>query len=234
MRPERCARSVGSTARCTLRMPNTLVSNTARAAASLASSTADSKPRPALLTTTSMRPNRCDGRFDRRGGLRLVEHVERHRSNWSPASGNRAVMVCGSRAVATTECPAASAFSTISAPKPLEAPVTNQTLIDPFLSISNSGAAATPAIRVPVTPCGRCRAARRGLGSSGQSPRHDQADGPGASPAGRQAVRRRRIRRARPPRPRWRSRRADLSSWRPGPPVGDGLAGHAAQARRAL
>ena len=59
MRPDRCVRSVGRTARSTLRMPKTLVSKTARAAESLASSTADNKPRPALLTTTSTRPNRC-------------------------------------------------------------------------------------------------------------------------------------------------------------------------------
>jgi hypothetical protein len=50
---------------------------TDRLPASLASSTAESEPRPSLLTTISMRRT-AQSRFDCGGGLRLVQHVERH------------------------------------------------------------------------------------------------------------------------------------------------------------
>jgi hypothetical protein len=55
--PRRCVRITGSTVRVTLSSPNTLTSDSARAASSLTSSTAPSNPRPALFNSTSMRPN---------------------------------------------------------------------------------------------------------------------------------------------------------------------------------
>ena len=57
-RPDRAARMYGRTARVTASRPNTLTSKSARASASEVSSTVPTRPRPALLTRTSIRPNR--------------------------------------------------------------------------------------------------------------------------------------------------------------------------------
>src|SRR4029078_546685 len=66
-----------------------------------------------------------------------------------------------SRAFAPTEYTAGSAFSTISAPKPREAQVTNNTLITLSLSIISPGVVATPGARGRATLCGRCHAVRQ-------------------------------------------------------------------------
>ncbi|EXF43055.1 hypothetical protein BAY1663_04529 [Pseudomonas sp. BAY1663] len=57
MWPERWRRMCGSTARVTLSTPNTLVANSRSVSLALVSSTAPSTPKPALLISTSMRPN---------------------------------------------------------------------------------------------------------------------------------------------------------------------------------
>ena len=56
--PERCRRIMGSTARVTLSGPNRFVSTCARKSSAVISSKNPAKKLPALLTSTSMRPNR--------------------------------------------------------------------------------------------------------------------------------------------------------------------------------
>jgi hypothetical protein len=57
--PAPCSRMTGRTARVIVSRPKTLTSKTARASASDTSSTALSRPRPALLTSKSIPPNRA-------------------------------------------------------------------------------------------------------------------------------------------------------------------------------
>ena len=201
IRPERCARSVGRTARSTLSVPNTLVSNTARAAASVASSTAASRPRPALFTTMSMRPNCCTADSTAAAAADSSSTSSATPSSRSPPSGKRAAIACGSRAVATTEWPAASAFSTISAPKPRDAPVMNHTLI--YLPsgqwIRRGGHTGAPS---SGKGCGRYRVAHRWLRVPVASARPAPPDRwpPSLRRSNRKPVRQLRIRQEKPPR----------------------------------
>ena len=68
----------GNTARVTRSSPNTLISNTLLISASLASSTAPMMPKPALLTSTLIRPKRLRRRLDDRRDLSGLAKIHRH------------------------------------------------------------------------------------------------------------------------------------------------------------
>jgi hypothetical protein len=103
------------------------MSKSARASASLVSSTAPTSPRPALFTSTSMPPNRATRRLGRGVGLRLVGHVERQHQQVPYLAdglldGPRIASGRNDRVTAIER----AAF-TISRPSPRDAPVTNRT-----------------------------------------------------------------------------------------------------------
>lgn len=126
VQPERCLRMNGSTARVIFIVPKILVSICWRISFSDISSKYPSNPYPALLTSTSIRPNRskavstddftCSSfvmsslRVSRFGELPRVFSIS-----------------SGLRAVATTLYPLSKASLAIAAPRPLFAPVINHT-----------------------------------------------------------------------------------------------------------
>lgn len=136
--PDPCLRMTGSTARVTLISPKTLRSNSDRASVSLISSSAPSSPRPALLTRTSMPPNRPTAASMACGMLSLSvtsSATANTLSEFFRSSGTRS----GFRTPTTTLLPSASAARAISAPIPRDEPVTNQVaMIRPHFSDSRS------------------------------------------------------------------------------------------------
>ena len=122
-----CARSTGSAARVTLSTPNTLVSNSARAWASEISSIAPRSPYPALLTSTSIRPNRSTAAGDRRVGLLGHRDVQRYRHSACACVRERFDHPPRVAGAAATWSPWARADAVSARPSPRQAPVTNQT-----------------------------------------------------------------------------------------------------------
>lgn len=141
--PDPCLRMTGSTARVTLIRPKTLRSNSDRASASVISSNAPSKPRPALLTRTSMPPNRSTAASTACGMLSLSvtsRATAKTLSELLRSAGTRS----GFRTATATLLPPASAARAISAPIPREAPVTNH------VAMGNTSFVASPSRGFPV------------------------------------------------------------------------------------
>ena len=129
-RPERCPRITGSTARVTFIGPNRLVSICARTCSGVISSKKPAKKLPALLTSTSMRPNRVDGRGRGVLGAVRVGDVERGDEQVLVLADRRRARV-GVAAGGDDAWPAARAARAMSTPMPRPAPVMSQT----FLSV---------------------------------------------------------------------------------------------------
>ena len=127
-RPERWARSCGSAARVTLTGPNRVVSICERNASGVISSKNPAWKLPALLTSTSSRPNRstaaATAAFAAAGSV--TSRATARRSSCSPSAS---AMLSARRAVATTACPAASAALARSTPRPRPAPVMSHTCL---------------------------------------------------------------------------------------------------------
>src|SRR3954470_4027396 len=84
IRPPPCSRMCGSTARVMRIEPNTLVSNSARACSIELSSAAPAIPTPALLTSTSIRPDRASYLAHHTGDRPIVGDVERQEHHSVP------------------------------------------------------------------------------------------------------------------------------------------------------
>ena len=130
-RPECWARITGSAARVTLTGPNRVVSICARNSSELSSSKKPALKLPALLTSTSIRPNwsTAAATADSASAGSVTSSLTAKRSTRSPIA---ALTFSGFRPVATTAWPAASAALAISTPKPRPAPVTNHTFLSPM------------------------------------------------------------------------------------------------------
>src|SRR3954470_13528775 len=122
VRPPPCSRICGSTARVIRIEPKTLVSNSARACSIELSSAAPAMPTPALLTSTSIRPDRSStSRTTPATDRSSVTSSGRNTtpSRFSPAAALRLVPYTVNPAP-TSACAAAS-------PMPADAPVTSAT-----------------------------------------------------------------------------------------------------------
>src|SRR4051812_37857799 len=107
------------------------------------SSTAPTDPLPALLTTTSIRPNASSAVFTAEATCPASVTSSAAVRTSAPPRSCRSARVSGRRAVASTRSPAASAASAISRPKPAEQPVISQTrpsvfVIFTFLPVASS------------------------------------------------------------------------------------------------
>src|SRR5215813_8327624 len=135
MCPDLRARIDGSTARDTFNVPSTFTAKAARTSSAVTSSTAPTRPRPALLTRTSIWPN-C---FSAASTASLAccslvtSSFNVSRRSCLPKASS---IVFGFLAVATTVPPAPNAAFVSSIPKPFDAPVMNQSFraisISPF------------------------------------------------------------------------------------------------------
>src|SRR5437764_7756118 len=117
----------GSTARVSAAGPKKCSSNSDLSSSSVVSSTAPTWVRPALLTSTSIRPHRsiASSTADSRWRASVTSSAIVYARSQSASSES-----CSARlAVATTVSPEFSAASTIARPKPLAAPVINHTLL---------------------------------------------------------------------------------------------------------
>jgi hypothetical protein len=126
--PDRCCRITGNTARVTFIGPSKFVANCCSTWCGDISSKNPLNEAPALLTTTSIRPNLSTASFTAADDSSTLVTSSRTASRLSLAS-NAAGTSSGRRAVATTRFPAASAARTNDAPMPRDAPVINQTVI---------------------------------------------------------------------------------------------------------
>jgi hypothetical protein len=117
----------GSTARVTVIGPNRLVSIWLRTCCGESSSKKPPKKLPALLTSTSMRPNRSTAAATARSALCASVISSRAASRFS-CSPTACATVSGLRPVATTLWPAVRAARAKRVPMPRPAPVINQVL----------------------------------------------------------------------------------------------------------
>src|SRR5215217_4518834 len=131
-RPERCARITGSAARVTLTGPKNVVSICARNSSGLSSSKKPALKLPALLTSTSTRPNLSTTAATAASASAgsVTSSLTAKRSTRSPIA---ALTFSGFRPVATTAWPAVNAALAMSTPRPRPAPVTNQTFLSLML-----------------------------------------------------------------------------------------------------
>src|SRR5215203_194852 len=122
IRPLPCSRICGSTARVIRIAPKTLVSNTARVCSIELSSAAPATPTPALLTKTSMRPDRSS--TPRTTPPTDSSSVTSSGSNTTPSRVSSAVAL---RLVPYTVNPAPTSARAAASPIPTDAPVTSAT-----------------------------------------------------------------------------------------------------------
>ncbi len=116
MAPEPRSRMPGRNAWIIRTGPKKLVSNARRTSAIGTSSTAPSKPKPALLTSTSTDPTAA-----RTSATDRSEST----SSSSVLATSRSAMDAARRAVATTSRPRAVSSSAVARPMPVEQPVTS-------------------------------------------------------------------------------------------------------------
>src|SRR4051812_1670580 len=137
--PERCRRNTGSAAWVTRTTPKRLVSSCARNDSSVVCSTGALSACPALLTTTSSRPNVSSAAWTAASTAapsvtsRATVHTRLPKRSARPASCR------GSRAVATTVSPASRTAVLMARPKPRLLPVTSQVLVMVSSSRGDSG-----------------------------------------------------------------------------------------------
>src|SRR3954452_20566351 len=124
MAPPPCLRMCGRTARVSAAGAKKCRSNSARSSSSVVSSTAPTWVRPALLTSTSMRPNSSSAFAT--AASRCVASVTSSGTAKTRSPGPRSASESVLRAAATTESPRSRTASAMARPKPLEAPVMNQ------------------------------------------------------------------------------------------------------------
>src|SRR5215217_4758777 len=122
IRPPPCSRMWGSTARVIRIEPKTLVSNSARACSIELSSAAPAMPKPALLTSTSMRPDRSSS--SRTAAATEASSVTSSGRNTTPPRVSPAAAL---RLVPYTVNPAPSSARAAASPIPPDAPVTSAT-----------------------------------------------------------------------------------------------------------
>lgn len=122
MRPRPWARMCGRTSRTMRMTPKTLMSKTAWACATVLSSAAPIEPMPALLTRTSIRPNRSIICW-----TAAVAEVSLATSRSRKVTPSNRTTREASRLVPTTSKPALTRASTASFPMPEDAPVTRAT-----------------------------------------------------------------------------------------------------------
>ena len=125
--PEPWRRRCGSTARVSAAGPKKCNSIRSLSSRSVVSSTAPTRPRPALLTSTSIRPYQrmvSATTAAARTGSVTSSWTATARSGYAEA---RSSSTSGLRTAATTVSPAASAASAIARPNPDDAPVISQT-----------------------------------------------------------------------------------------------------------
>src|ERR1035438_5599210 len=155
--PDRRERMWGSTARVSAAGPNTWTSNRSRSSASVVSSAAPTWVRPALFTSTSIRP--CRPMTSRTVASTEPGSVTSSgsASTWPGCAAARLSSDGTCRAVATATSPAATAASVIARPKPLFAPVISQTLF--IMSSLGLAALAVLLMRstLPALPVARPR-----------------------------------------------------------------------------
>ena len=125
----------GRTARVTFIGPIRLVASWRSICSGVSSSKKPATKLAALLTSTSMRAEAIDRRRDRRVGVALAGDVELDDQQALRVAKGVALTASGSRPVATTLSPAASAACAKSAPMPRPAPVINQVLVS-VMSVS--------------------------------------------------------------------------------------------------
>src|SRR5215212_3411407 len=122
IRPLPCSRMWGSTARVVRIEPKRLVSNKARACSIELSSAAPETPTPALLTRTSMRPDRSS--TSRTAPATEASSVTSSGRNTTPS---RSCPIAAVRLVPYTVNPAPSSARAAASPIPADAPVTSAT-----------------------------------------------------------------------------------------------------------
>src|SRR5215211_2263327 len=122
IRPLPCSRMWGSTARIIRIEPKTLVSNSARVCSIELSSAAPAMPRPALLTSTSMRPDRSSS--SRTTPATDPSSVTSSGRNTTPPRFSPAAAF---RLVPYTVNPAPTSARAAASPIPTDAPVTSAT-----------------------------------------------------------------------------------------------------------
>src|SRR3954447_22854715 len=122
IRPPPCSRICGSTARVIRIEPKTLVSNSARACSIELSSAAPAMPTPALLTSTSIRPDRSS--TSRNTPATDSSSVTSSGRNTTPPRFSPAAAL---RLVPYTVNPAATSACAAASPIPADAPVTSAT-----------------------------------------------------------------------------------------------------------
>src|SRR3984893_17885176 len=129
MWPEAGARMIGMTARVTLSCPKKLTSNTSRASCSEVSSIAPTKPQPALLTRTSIRPPSAFAAAPTPETIPSGFVTSSITALARPGESFSNSLICsGLRTVPTTTCPSARAPSASERPMPDETPVISQFL----------------------------------------------------------------------------------------------------------
>lgn len=167
IRPARCSRIDGNTALVMRITPNRLTSNSCWTWATEDSSAPPNMPRPALLTSTSMRPARSSIVFTSAAtdASSVTSHASIVTSSGLPP--------LGLRLVPKTVKPVRARASALAFPMPEEAPVTRAILLDVefigvSLSVRRSGRPRSVRRREMPWPSlrmrrdtGRCRHARR-------------------------------------------------------------------------